>query len=108
MSRNTRIIIFVGLISALIVAHGLATQYFAHALHYQEALGAPLLWWGATGIYEPFELYFWASDFYDDAPKVFGRAFSIIGIVFGAAIVFVAWLRRQLAPKQLTSCGTAH
>lgn len=108
MSRNVRIGIFVGLILALIVAHGMATQYFAHALHYQEALGAPLFHLGATDIYEPFALYFWASDFYDDAPKVFGRAFSIIGIVFGAAIVFVAWLRRQIAPKQLSSCGTAH
>jgi len=108
MNRNTRIGIFVGLILALIVAHAIATQYFAHALHYQEALGTPLFWWGAHGIYEPFALYFWASDFYDDAPKVFGRAFSIIGVVFGAAIVFVAWLRRQMSPKQLTSCGTAH
>ena len=111
MSIKLRRAIFCGLLAAFIVSSWLATQYFAHRLGYQAALGLPLVELASgriRALYEPFALYFWAAAYYQDAPQVFARAFSIVGLGFGAAVILVAVIKRRLHPPQLTSCGSAH
>lgn len=96
------------LLLALVAGHAAATQYFAAKLGYQEILGSGLFELGRGKVYEPFAFWVWFFRFYEDAPQVFARGFSFIGIGFGAGVVLVAWLKRRLNPRPLDSCGTAH
>ena len=99
---------FAILILFMVLADAAATQYFASKLGYQEALGEPLFTFHKWPIYEPFDFWVWFFRFYEDAPQVFARGFSVIGIVFGIGLVLVVWMKRRLQPQQLDSCGTAH
>lgn len=96
------------LLVALVAGHVAATQYFAAKLGYQELLGNGLFELGRGRVYEPFAFWVWFFRFYEDAPEVFARGFSLIGLGFGAGVVLVAWLKKQLNPRPLDSCGTAH
>lgn len=109
MSKATKKKVYLGiLLVALVAGHVAATQYFAAKLGYQELLGSGLFDLGSGRVYEPFAFWEWFFRFYEDAPEVFARGFSLIGIGFGAGVVLVAWLKRRMNPKPLDSCGSAH
>ena len=83
-----------------------STQYFAHILSYQEALGNGLEV-GKIKIYMPLQIIFWYIDFYDEAPQVFESAFKAFYVCSIFGIILMLYARRKLVKPVLTSHGSA-
>jgi len=99
------------IVLAIVVA-GLigATQWTAHALGYQAALGAPLLVWRGTPLYEPWRFFLWWFVYDAYAPRIFaiGGAIAASGGLVGTSWATAAsvWRARQAA--KVTTFGSAH
>jgi type IV secretion system protein VirD4 len=87
-----------------------ATQWAAHALGYQAALGAP--WFFAFGhpIYRPWLLFPWWFAYNAYAPLIFNKAGAIAasGGLLGAAAAIVASVWRGRQSRLVTTYGSAH
>jgi type IV secretion system protein VirD4 len=86
-----------------------ATQWAAHMLGYQPALGRPWIDFLGLKVYAPWKLFFWWLMFDAQAPGVFTRAGALAafgGIASGAiAVGGAAW--RGKSNKRVTTYGSA-
>lgn len=108
MNKRLRRLFASILLVAFLMGNWAATEYFAFKLGYQKLLGSPAFSLGDYLVYYPWDFFVWFARFSGDAPGAFARGFTIIGMVFGAGIMVVAVLKRNLIKKPLSSCGTAH
>lgn len=87
-----------------------ATQWTAHALDYQPALGLPWFYADDLPVYLPWRLFQWWYAYEAYAPGVFSRAGAIAasGGLFGilAAVIGSVWRSRW--EKRVTTYGSAH
>jgi type IV secretion system protein VirD4 len=70
-----------------LVGASIATQEVAEKLHFSVHLGAPLLRWGRTGLYPPWQWMLWNADFGDRAPALFEGPYTTTTI---AALIALA------------------
>lgn len=100
---------FLIVLTIILIAIWGATQWTAHALEYQPALGAPWFEWSGWLIYKPWRLFQWWYAYEAYAPDVFARAGAIAasGGLFGilAAVVGSVWRSRW--EKRVTTYGSA-
>jgi len=86
-----------------------ATQWVAHQLAYQPALGVPWFVWIDTPVYKPWRLFQWWYAYEAYAPKIFTKAGMIaasgglLGIV--AAVIGSVWRSRY--ERNVTTYGSA-
>lgn len=69
----------VGFLLGLCLTFQAATQFIAHQLHYQKALGAPLI----GNVYAPWAWLSWRFSFYDQLPRFFDQ----VGLAVNGAIL---------------------
>ncbi|MEM9374606.1 MAG: conjugal transfer protein TraG [Pseudomonadota bacterium] len=86
-----------------------ATQWTAHELAYQPALGMPWFHWNETPIYRPWRLFQWWYAYEAYAPGVFTKAglMATGGGVVGAAVAVIGSLLRARTQKHVTTYGSA-
>lgn len=93
----------------IVVATWIATQWTAHALSYQPALGQPWFEFRSLPIYKPWRLFQWWYAYEAYAPEIFARAGLIAasGGLFGilAAVIGSVWRSRW--EKRVTTYGSA-
>ena len=86
-----------------------ATQWVAHALGYQPALGRPWFIWAEVPVYRPWRLFQWWYAYEAYAPDVFARggALAASGGLLGilAAVIGSVWRSRW--EKRVTTYGSA-
>lgn len=93
-SRKKRPSKIIPALATLSLAGGLqsATQYFAHGFNYQRALGPNF-----DGVYPPWEIIHWATNWYGQYPDAFMKAGSIGITVSGIGLVGLAVAKMLLA-----------
>lgn len=100
---------FLIVLGIIVVAIWGATQWTAHTLSYQPALGAPWFEFRGWPIYKPWRLFQWWYAYEAYAPDVFARAGAVAasGGLFGilAAVVGSVWRSRW--EKRVTTYGSA-
>lgn len=86
-----------------------ATQWTAHALGYQPALGTPWFVFGETPIYRPWRLFQWWYAYEAYAPGIFTKAgFMVVGgACIGAIVAVIGSLLRARNKKYVTTYGSA-
>jgi type IV secretion system protein VirD4 len=79
---------------ALTLGFSAATQFFAHALQYQNALG-----WRAAGLYPPWMICIWASRWRGSYPDIFMKAGSIGMMVASLCMIGLVFVRMVRAAR---------
>ena len=79
---------------ALMLGLSAATQFFAHALQYQNALG-----WRAAGLYPPWMICIWASRWRGSYPDIFMKAGSIGMMVASLCMIGLVFVRMVRAAR---------
>jgi len=80
-------------IAIFTLGSALGTQAAAHVLHYQKALGDPLLTLSGAPIYWPFALFDWRAQAGDHLHRLFGWPMIF---AFGGAVIGIATMIRML------------
>ncbi|WP_417466176.1 IncP-type conjugal transfer protein TraG [Kordiimonas sp.] len=90
-------------------SHAAATQWAAHMLGYQDALGSAWFYLGTMPLYLPWRLYEWWYAFDAYAPDVFERAGALAaaGGVLGVITAVVGSLWRARQGSHVTTYGSA-
>lgn len=81
-------------LTALTLGLSAATQFFAHALQYQNALG-----WRAAGVYPPWMICIWASRWRGSYPDIFMKAGSIGMMVASLCMIGLVFVRLVRAAR---------
>jgi type IV secretion system protein VirD4 len=81
-------------LTALTLGLSAATQFFAHALQYQNALG-----WRAAGVYPPWMICIWASRWRGSYPDIFMKAGSIGMMVASLCMIGLVFVRMVCAVR---------
>lgn len=101
---------FLIVLAIVVMAVWGATQWTAHTLDYQPALGSPWFYLNRVPTYAPWRLFQWWYAYEAYAPSVFARAGAIAasGGLFGilAAVMGSVWRSRW--EKRVTTYGSAH
>jgi type IV secretion system protein VirD4 len=86
-----------------------STQWAAHSLGYQAALGAPWFDLFGVSVYAPTNLFPWWLTFADQAPDVFNRAGALaaLGGVLSGGIAAIGTARRTNNAAKVTTFGSA-
>ncbi|MBY8823199.1 conjugal transfer protein TraG [Sphingomonas colocasiae] len=86
-----------------------ATQWTAHMLGYQSALGMPWFLLGPLPVYRPWSLFVWWHHFDAYAPAIFDRAGAMAATsgIMGCAAAIAGSLWRARQARQVTTYGSA-
>lgn len=100
---------FLIVLTIIVLAIWGATQWTAHTLGYQPALGRPWFEWSGWLVYKPWRLFQWWYAYEAYAPGVFARggAIAASGGLFGIFAAVIGSIWRSRWEKRVTTYGSA-